>query len=217
MPQKKSRTENGGNQKISSFFKPEQPPLRRSPRKRSYIIWLISVDYLHHINFILSLSLSPPRSRPREEEDVPNQVPLAKRSPGPTGSTPSLGPFSPEQRERMEAKKVEAEGKRIVKQFGVEAQGIGVSWTKALLPELKKPYLQQVRGRGWSSNSVIVDLCSSGISAGRLPQGRASEGHHLPTSSVRFCKSTWLAITCLSLPPQLKTCSPGPRLAPLRR
>lgn len=46
----------------------------------------------------------------------------------------------------MEAKKAEAESRRLARQFGTER--IGTSWTKALLPEFKKPYLQQVRGRG---------------------------------------------------------------------
>ena len=41
-------------------------------------------------------------------------------------------------------KRIEAESKMIANKF--EAKAIGSSWTKALLSEFKKPYIQKVIG-----------------------------------------------------------------------
>ena len=59
-------------------------------------------------------------------------------SPSPPSSVESL---SPEQRDRMAAKKFEAESKRVVAMVGAS---LGSSWLKALLDEFKKPYIKEV-------------------------------------------------------------------------
>ena len=91
------------------------------------------------------------RSRPKEEDaaipspkkPLPDDSSNSKLSstPPPSGSPPGSGDISPEQRERMENSKLEAEAKIIAKKFGSEK--LGLSWMKALLNELKKPYMQE--------------------------------------------------------------------------
>ena len=75
-------------------------------------------------------------SRFRDEEDGPlgSPPPPAKRSPDSS--------LSPEQQTRMEKSKLEAESKLIAKKFAAEE--LGISWINALLPEFKKPYMQEV-------------------------------------------------------------------------
>ena len=70
------------------------------------------------------------------EENGPlgSPPPPAKRSPDSS--------LSPEQQTHMEKSKLEAESKLIAKKFAAEE--LGISWINALLPEFKKPYMQEV-------------------------------------------------------------------------
>lgn len=69
-------------------------------------------------------------------------------SPPPTEMSSDSSPnsqengLSPEQKSRMERNRLEAEAKVIAKKFGTKEMGL--SWVKALLPEFKKPYMQEV-------------------------------------------------------------------------
>ena len=98
----------------------------------------------HFISVLISF-FSPDRSR----EDDPDPTPLdGHSSPPPTkkpsGSGDAMSPtVSPEQISRMEQNKLEAEGKRLAKKFGVER--IGTTWVKALSSEFKAPYMEKVR------------------------------------------------------------------------
>ena len=99
------------------------------------------------------------RSHPVDDDDPQIAPPPAKRStdkikegePSKSGTPPTpdslngaegAQSMSPEQKERMALKKLEAETKRIAATVGTEK--LGPSWIKALLSEFKKPYIKEV-------------------------------------------------------------------------
>lgn len=108
---------------------------------------------IKYINVFLSHECRPQKELPDEAENSlpPSKIPRTDTSPSPTTFTPSTPPSkvkpdiltpSPEQKERMESNKLEAESKMIAKKFG--ADKIGLSWMKALHSEFKKPYISTV-------------------------------------------------------------------------
>ena len=70
-------------------------------------------------------------------------MPPAKKSPDGLAS-PALRELSPEQVSRMESKRAEAEARLLTKKMGVATASIGPTWMQALLPEFKKPYIEEV-------------------------------------------------------------------------
>ena len=97
------------------------------------------------------------RSHPVDDDDPQTTPPPAKRStdeiraegePSKSSTPPTpdslneAESLSPEQKERMAQKKLEAETKRIAATVGTEK--LGPSWVKALLSEFKKPYIKEV-------------------------------------------------------------------------
>ena len=82
-----------------------------------------------------------------EKEDAPVSKKLAvSSSPPPSGGDPDLvaasRELSPEQMSRMERNKMEAEARLHARKLGAAA--IGPSWMTALLPEMKKNYMEKV-------------------------------------------------------------------------
>lgn len=77
----------------------------------------------------------------REGEPSKSSTPPTPDSLSGTGAGEAES-LSPEQKERMAVKKLEAETKRIAAAVGTEK--LGPSWIKALLSEFKKPYIKEV-------------------------------------------------------------------------
>ena len=91
-------------------------------------------------------SFSPPPTKSLFESSLDSQEnssspPPAERSSDSSPKSQENG-LSPEQKSRMERNRLEAEAKIIAKKFGTKEMGL--SWVKALLPEFKKPYMQEV-------------------------------------------------------------------------
>lgn len=132
-------TDSSQNQKISTFFKPDIS--RKRYAKRGFYI---------HVQYRLLCIF---RSHPSDDDPLTSPPP-AKRSTDEnraegcdeshTSPSPAVAAeVSPEQKERMATKKLEAEAKRVAATVGAEK--LGLSWVKALLTEFKKPYIKEVR------------------------------------------------------------------------
>ena len=85
--------------------------------------------------------------RPREDGSEPTPLdslgtPPPAKKPSGSDDTTSSPSVSPEQLSRMQQNKLEAEGKRLAKKFGV--QRIGTTWVEALGSEFKAPYMDKV-------------------------------------------------------------------------
>ena len=96
-------------------------------------------------------TLTAPPARKRSTDDCLEWESDSKPSTSPTPEEGGVSPspttrnienLSPEQKDRIAAKKLEAESKRIVATVGAEK--LGPSWLKALLSEFKKPYIKEV-------------------------------------------------------------------------
>ena len=74
----------------------------------------------------------------RASEDAIQESPCAQRA----DLRPESREITPEQQYRIEKNKLEAESKLLCKKFG--ADSLGATWIAALLPEFKKPYMEEV-------------------------------------------------------------------------
>ena len=91
------------------------------------------------------MSQSPKRKKAGKklEANPMSESPFRETSSEKVSSSPEpLTSLSQEQKDHIEKKKVEAEGRQLAKKFG--AKEIGASWVQALLAEFKKPYIQEV-------------------------------------------------------------------------
>lgn len=60
----------------------------------------------------------------------------------------------------MEKNKLEAESKLLCKKFGAES--LGATWLAALLPEFKKPYVEEVLSMHvarWVIMAILMSAC----------------------------------------------------------
>ncbi|KAL5471585.1 hypothetical protein EMCRGX_G029712 [Ephydatia muelleri] len=83
-------------------------------------------------------SLRAENSRKRASEDAIQESPCAQRA----DLRPESREITPEQQYRIEKNKLEAESKLLCKKFG--ADSLGATWIAALLPEFKKPYMEEL-------------------------------------------------------------------------
>jgi hypothetical protein len=137
----------GQNKKISAFFKPDLTRKRCSERANAQAMCQLQILFFiirsHSVDDDDPQTTPPPAKRPTDKmtegEPSKSSTPPTPDSLSEAGGAESL---SPEQKERMALKKLEAETKRIAAVVGTEK--LGPSWIKALLSEFKKPYIKEV-------------------------------------------------------------------------